>query len=199
MLQYRGKNAASEFYFENSVRQGESLCSISGCCSGVDLECFGCHPGLLEMGIPCEEQPTETNATVYRDCFCDTSCILFEDCCDDHFGACADELYIVSMLNQELLSTKLFYSFQIPETCLRPEHKPGFNSKLSCELRGSCCSGGDLACFGCDPVLLAGGIPCELQKPDTERDCYCDKSCILFQARVSNQEFRSGGPRMLNF
>ena len=58
-------------------------------------------------------------------------------------------------------------------------------------MRGSCCEGGDLACHGCNPVLLAEGIPCEEQTTDREkahsRDCFCDKSCILFQARVSNQ------------
>ena len=97
MLQYRGKNAASIFKLENPARLGESLCSISSCCQGVDLECFGCHPGLLDMEIPCEEQPAEINLTQYRDCFCDTSCILFEDCCNDHFGAFAEESYNVSM------------------------------------------------------------------------------------------------------
>ena len=89
MLQYRGKNAISKFKNDNQEKTGQSLCSILGCCSGVDLECWGCHPGLLAMGMPCEEQPTETNSPLRRDCFCDASCILFEDCCDDHFGACA--------------------------------------------------------------------------------------------------------------
>ena len=97
VLQYRGKNATSKFKIENPERKGESLCSILGCCPGVDLQCFGCHPGLLDMGIPCEKQPTSTHSPQRRDCFCDTSCILFEDCCDDHFGACA-ELYNVSIL-----------------------------------------------------------------------------------------------------
>ena len=96
VLQYRGKNATSKFKLENPERKGESLCSILGCCPGVDLQCFGCHPGLLDMGIPCEKQPTSTHSPQRRDCFCDTSCILFEDCCDDHFGACA-ELYNVSI------------------------------------------------------------------------------------------------------
>ena len=107
VLQYRGNNAATKFKQENPVfvRKGESLCSMrpSGCCSGVDLECFGCHPGLLDMGIPCERQPIheeyknlrvlENSSTNFqsdqrrestRDCFCDTSCKLFDDCCDDH-------------------------------------------------------------------------------------------------------------------
>ena len=108
MLQYRGKNAISKFQLENPARHGESRCSISGCCDGVDLECFGCHPGLLYIqGIPCEQQTTETNATQGRDCFCDTSCIIFDDCCDDHFLACAGTyLSSVSMLNREI-DTKL--------------------------------------------------------------------------------------------
>ena len=49
------------------------------------------------MGIPCEQQPTHHKVSPRRDCFCDTSCIIFADCCDDHFGACA-ELYDVSMI-----------------------------------------------------------------------------------------------------
>ena len=105
MLQYRGKNAASKFKLENSERKGESLCGIrpTGCCQGVDLECFGCHPELLEMGIPCEQQSiheayqsrvlenssqhltSDQRRESTRDCYCDTSCIVFEDCCDDHY------------------------------------------------------------------------------------------------------------------
>ena len=61
---------------------------------GTNADSESC-PGLLDMGIPCEKQPTSTHSPQRRDCFCDTSCILFEDCCDDHFGACAD-LYNVS-------------------------------------------------------------------------------------------------------
>ena len=99
MLQYRGKNASSKFKIENQERLGESLCSLNGCCPNVDISCFGCNPGLLDMGIPCEEQPTAQNETQYRDCFCDTSCILFGDCCDDHFGACA-EFYDVSVFRK---------------------------------------------------------------------------------------------------
>ena len=76
MLQYRGKNAISKFKSDNSERGGESLCSIMGCCHGVDLECFGCNPGLLAMGIPCEQQPTHHKVSPRRDCFCDTSCII---------------------------------------------------------------------------------------------------------------------------
>ena len=194
MLQYRGKNAASKFKLETSERKGESLCTIrpSGCCQGVDLECFGCHPGLLAMGIPCEQQPihdeyksrvmgnssenfqSEQRRESTRDCFCDKSCVNFDDCCDD-YSECT--------------------SWQTTEYC-----KPvDFNSKSSCKLRGSCCSGVDLDCYGCNPVLLSKGIPCEQQNtvhPDdatietqkeNARDCFCDTSCMLFQARVPNQ------------
>ena len=97
VLQYRGKNATLKYKLENPERKGESLCSILGCCPGVDLQCYGCHPGLLDMGIQCNQQPISTHSPQRRDCFCDTSCILFEDCCDDHFGACS-ELYNVSIL-----------------------------------------------------------------------------------------------------
>ena len=107
VLQYRGNNAASKFKPENPVseRKGESLCSIRplGCCDGVDLECFGCHPGLLDMGIPCSQQPTHdeyssSRRESTRDCYCDRSCLVFGDCCDDHMVACI-QFYDVSMLN----------------------------------------------------------------------------------------------------
>ena len=108
VLQYRGKNAISKFKDDNQEKTGQSLCSILGCCSGVDLECWGCHPGLLAMGMPCEEQPTETNSPLRRDCFCDASCILFEDCCDDHFSACA-AFYDVRAF-QKLFLSKIIFS-----------------------------------------------------------------------------------------
>ena len=211
MLQYRGKNAKSNT-FEVPERKGESLCSILGCCPGVDLQCYGCHQGLLDMGIPCDQQPISTHSPQRRDCFCDTSCILFEDCCDDHFGACS-ELYNVSISWKILTETlilfdhpknghklinycwKWFNFFQKPDSCFRPEDTIDSNSKSSCRLRGSCCSGGDLACYGCNPVLLSRGIPCEQQTTDRQkthaRDCFCDKSCILFQAMISNRKLVS--------
>ena len=45
------------------------------------------------MGIPCGQQPvhdeySSLRSESTRDCFCDSSCILFDDCCGDHFGAC---------------------------------------------------------------------------------------------------------------
>ena len=69
--------------------------------------CFGCHPGLLDMGIPCEQQEvhdeyksvwensyqnfytddyTEQRSESTRDCYCDVSCTIFGDCCGDHYG-----------------------------------------------------------------------------------------------------------------
>ena len=91
-------------------------------------------------------------------------------------------------------SSKLF---QIPKNCKRPEDKPSdFNPKSSCKLRGSCCSGGDHDCYGCNPVLLSNGVPCEQQATvnpqdvitdTTARDCFCDTICILFKAKVSNR------------
>ena len=60
-----------------------SLCSLrpgaQKCCDGVDLECFGCNP---THPFNCVEP--------YSDCFCDSSCILFEDCCSDHMDTCKD-------------------------------------------------------------------------------------------------------------
>ena len=53
------------------------------------------------MGIPCEQHSTSSKEPKRRDCFCDTSCILFEDCCDDYFGAWA-ELYDVSFFIKKL-------------------------------------------------------------------------------------------------
>ena len=205
VLQYRGNNAASKLKQENplSERKGESLCSIRplGCCDGVDLQCFGCHPGLLDMGIPCGQQPIHDEYSSLRrestrDCFCDRSCLVFDDCCDDHMVACI-EFYDVSMLDKVILWRKLSQSFQIPKNCERPVDKPkDFNPKSSCKLRGSCCSGGDHDCYGCNPVLLSKGIPCEQQTTvntqdvttdTTARDCFCDTICILFKAKISNR------------
>ena len=79
----------------SAVRQGNSLCSLRSiskadqCCDGVDLECFGCNPLLFTNGQLCEDQTTNHAFAERRDCFCDSSCILFEDCCDDHVTTCA--------------------------------------------------------------------------------------------------------------
>ena len=147
------------------------------------------------MGIPCGQQPihdeykgrilenssenfqSEQRRESTRDCFCDVSCVNFDDCCDD-YSECS--------------------SWETTENCNWPE-PIDFNPTSSCKLRGSCCSGVDLICYGCNPVLLSKGIPCEQQKSihpedataetqkENARDCFCDTSCMLFQARVLNQ------------
>ena len=48
-------------------------------------------------------------------------------------------------------------SIKKPDSCFRPEDTIDSTSKSSCRLRGSCCTGGDLACYGCNPVLLSKG------------------------------------------
>lgn len=75
-------------------RAGTSACALRGatpveqCCDDVDLNCYGCHPTLLAMGIACIEQTVKSAEPIKRDCFCDSSCILFGDCCDDHEVTC---------------------------------------------------------------------------------------------------------------
>jgi len=59
------------------------------CCPSIDLECFGCNQDMLNQGIPCIEQTTDILRPVHRDCFCDSSCILFNDCCSDHKDTCS--------------------------------------------------------------------------------------------------------------
>ena len=77
------------------VRHGNSLCSIRSrdpigqCCDGVDPECFGCNPNLLDQGLQCDDQPISADGgNNFRDCFCDQSCLVFDDCCDDHPITC---------------------------------------------------------------------------------------------------------------
>merc|ERR1711911_541217 len=76
------------------ARQGNSLCSLRSndpqfqCCDGVDLQCYGCNQHLLNKGQKRDDQTASTTQTHRRDCFCDTSCIVFEDCCDDHPVTC---------------------------------------------------------------------------------------------------------------
>ena len=71
-------------------RTGKSLCSLRSeqCCEGANLECYGCHPILYQFGLPCELQATLSSFQHRRDCFCDESCIEFEDCCHDHPDTC---------------------------------------------------------------------------------------------------------------
>ena len=67
------------------------------CCAGIDLWCHGCNPVLHADGQECEDQTevnsnwsfwSKSNSDLYKDCFCDTSCIFYEDCCEDHFDTC---------------------------------------------------------------------------------------------------------------
>ena len=77
-----------------TARQGSSLCSLRStdpkfqCCDGVDLQCYGCNEKLLAQGEKCDDQTVSASATDKRDCFCDKSCIVFSDCCDDHPQTC---------------------------------------------------------------------------------------------------------------
>ena len=77
-----------------TARQGTSLCSLRStdpkfqCCDNVDLQCYGCNQNLLAQGEKCDDQTVSASATDKRDCFCDQSCIIFSDCCDDHPITC---------------------------------------------------------------------------------------------------------------
>ena len=80
-------------------RIGVSLCALrttdmgpGQCCPGVDLQCYGCNPNLLALGIQCEDQALSKLGTniVGRDCFCDASCQDFRDCCSDHTETCPE-------------------------------------------------------------------------------------------------------------
>ena len=77
-----------------TARQGSSLCSLRStdpkfqCCDNVDLQCYGCNQNLLAQGEKCDDQTVSASATDKRDCFCDQSCIIFSDCCDDHPITC---------------------------------------------------------------------------------------------------------------
>ena len=60
------------------------------CCAGADWECFGCNPVLLGQGQSCIYQTADSHIeTESRDCACDSGCILFGDCCDDHVDTCS--------------------------------------------------------------------------------------------------------------
>ena len=100
------------FQRDNTRKESQALCSARGngqaeqCCDNIDIECLGCNPSLSKIGIvsrifkypisrnfkPCNEQTTEADQLLRRDCFCDSSCILFDDCCEDHKQTC-DHLY----------------------------------------------------------------------------------------------------------
>ena len=86
-----------------NIVKGTAACDIrefggedNNCCEGIVLTCFGCHPNLLALGIPCRDQDSNPVDSVpgvdLRDCFCDSSCIKWGDCCEDHSATCS-ELY----------------------------------------------------------------------------------------------------------
>ena len=89
-------------YLDDTARRGSSLCSLrekdNQCCKWASLDCFGCNPVLLELGISCDDQqsadrfPTESVSSFEhrRDCFCDDMCSTFDDCCDDHRDTCSN-------------------------------------------------------------------------------------------------------------
>ena len=77
------------------ARKGNALCSLRSnipqlqCCDGVEITCYGCNGVLLDQGQQCDYQPVKTPHLVnYRDCFCDASCMIFGDCCEDHVVTC---------------------------------------------------------------------------------------------------------------
>ena len=102
-------------YFDGNARKGSSLCSLrekdNQCCKWASLDCYGCNPVLLELGVSCESQQSadrfsdsESDFEHRRDCFCDDLCVLFGDCCDDHRDACS-HLY---MTIKGMIITDLF-------------------------------------------------------------------------------------------
>ena len=84
-------------------KNSESLCLIKSeeqCCTGSKVHkgdgiCWGCNPVLLEMAISCEDQPTELEMSNsdeemahWRDCSCNSNCILYDNCCQDFQDTC---------------------------------------------------------------------------------------------------------------
>lgn len=94
------KSSANEDSLQpRTERIGVSLCALrtadmgpGQCCPGVDLHCYGCNPNLIALGIPCEDQElSKIGANINgRDCFCDSSCQDFRDCCSDHAATCPE-------------------------------------------------------------------------------------------------------------
>ena len=118
------ENINARSMFQRSTG-GKALCETRGetldemCCQGVELKCFGCNNKLLnKFGIPCEEQPTSIESPsdeLKRDCFCDSSCLLFDDCCKDFKRLCGKIprefkilRYIFSYKSEQYKSNPLF-------------------------------------------------------------------------------------------
>ena len=88
-------------YFDGNARKGSSLCSLrekeNQCCKWASLDCYGCNPVLLELGVACDSQQSsdrlsnsESDVGHQRDCFCDDLCVVFDDCCTDHRDTCSE-------------------------------------------------------------------------------------------------------------
>ena len=58
----------------------------------------------------CSQQTTSNKESDRRDCFCDSSCILFEDCCDDHKMMCPVTCF--QLLVIKFFWKKLFENFR---------------------------------------------------------------------------------------
>ena len=60
------RKIASDSLLSDDSRAGTSSCGLRGndvseqCCNDVDLNCYGCHPTLLAMGIECDKQTIKT-------------------------------------------------------------------------------------------------------------------------------------------
>ena len=67
---YNERKIASDLLLSDDSRAGTSSCGLRGkvvseqCCNDVDLNCYGCHPTLLAMGISCEKQTIKTTGII---------------------------------------------------------------------------------------------------------------------------------------
>ena len=67
---YNQRKLASDQLLSDDQRAGTSSCGLRGndvseqCCNDVDLNCYGCHPTLLAMGIACEKQTIKTTGFI---------------------------------------------------------------------------------------------------------------------------------------
>ena len=67
---YNQRKLASNQLLSDDERAGTSSCGLRGtdvseqCCNDVDLNCYGCHPTLLAMGIACEKQTIKTTGFI---------------------------------------------------------------------------------------------------------------------------------------
>lgn len=59
----------------------------SSCATRFDFGMTGCCPGRVDTCLGCEEG-AESCDGASGDCLCDSECITFNDCCDDHSVTC---------------------------------------------------------------------------------------------------------------